>query len=343
MTAAGDRAPREAGGRRSGVLDRTLCVAPMLDWTDRYCRRFHRLLNPRALLYTEMVAAPALLHGDPARLLAHDPGEHPVALQLGGSEAAELAACARLGEAWGYAEINLNLGCPSARVRAGRFGACLMADPGRVNECVAAMVEAVRIPVTLKQRIGIDQADDYDHLARFVDGIARAGCGVFIVHARKAWLQGLSPKENRDIPPLRYDRVQRLKGDFPRLEFVVNGGIGDLDQAVALLRGLDGIMLGRAAYHHPWLLAEAMPRLFGVPMPFARRTDAVRAFRPFMDRELAAGTPLSRMTRHLLGLFHGRPGGRRWRRILSTEAQPPGAGLEVVERALAQVSEESRL
>ena len=323
--------------------DHTFCVAPMLDWTDRWCRRFHRMLNPRALLYTEMVAAQALRHGDPERLLRHHPEEDPVALQLGGSDPETLAAGARLGEAAGFAEIDLNLGCPSERVREGRFGACLMADPPLVADCLAAMVEAVKVPVSLKHRIGIDHQDDYDTLASFVESAAGAGCRTFIVHARKAWLSGLSPRENREVPPLRYDRVQRLKLDFPDLEIVINGGIRDLDQAAALLDGLDGVMLGRAVYHDPWLLAEAMPRLFAAPRPFATPAEAVRAFYPFVEGQLAAGVPLARMTRHLLGLFHGRPGGRRWRRVLSTQAHRPGAGLEVLEQALAQVSEESLL
>ena len=309
----------------------------MLDWTDRFFRYLARRISRHTLLYTEMVTTGALLHGDPGRLLRFDPAEHPVALQLGGSDPEALAAAARLGENWGYDEIDLNLGCPSDRVQSGRFGACLMAEPGLVAECIGAMREAVTVPVTVKHRIGIDHQDSYEALSHFVETLARAGCRTFIVHARKAWLQGLSPKENREVPPLDYARVHRLKRDFPHLEIVINGGITDLDTAEAQLRHLDGVMIGRAAYHDPWLLAEADRRLFGDPHPLPDRRSVVREMLPFIERELARGVRLNRITRHMLGLFHGRPGARAWRRLLSERAHLPGAGIELLEAALARL------
>ncbi len=316
-----------------------LCVAPMLDWSDRYCRYFHRLISRRALLYTEMVTTGALLHGDRARHLDFFEEEHPVALQLGGSEPEALARCARLGGEWGYDEINLNLGCPSDRVQSGRFGACLMADPGLVAECIAAMREATGRPVTAKHRIGIDHQDSYAQLARFVETLAGAGCRTFIVHARKAWLQGLSPRENREVPPLRYESVYRLKSDFPQLEIVINGGILDLDQAEAQLQRVDGVMMGRAVYHDPWLLAEADRRLFGDSRHPGTPHQVVRRLLPLVEQECRRGVPLKRIARHLLGLFHGRPGAKRWRRHLSQHAHRSEAGPEVLEQALALVPE----
>lgn len=309
----------------------------MMDWTDRHCRSLHRTLSGRAVLYTEMLTTGAVLHGDRGRLLAFDPVEHPVALQLGGSEPAELAAAARIGEAEGYDEINLNVGCPSDRVQSGRFGACLMREPELVAEAMAAMAAAVNLPVTVKCRIGVDEQNPEESLFRLVDLCAQAGVRHFIVHARKALLKGLSPKENRDVPPLNYPLVWRLKVERPQLTITINGGIGSLDEAEAHLAHVDGVMLGRAAYHTPGVLGAVDARLFGegaVVGPF----DAVERYRPYIARELAAGTHLAAMTRHMLGLFHGAPGARTWRRILTVESIKPGAGLEVVDAALAAVS-----
>ena len=267
----------------------------MLDWTDRFFRFFARQISRRVLLYTEMVTTGALIHGDRERHLRFDPAEHPLALQLGGSDPRELATCAGIGEAWGYDEINLNVGCPSDRVQSGRFGACLMAEPRLVADGVAAMRDAVSLPITVKHRIGIDERDSYDELRDFVGTVAEAGCGVFIVHARKAWLQGLSPRENREVPPLRYDRVTRLKRDFPELRIVINGGVTSLDQTESLLRELDGVMIGREAYHNPWLLADADRRIFGVAGPQPSRHEVLERFIPFAERELAGGVPLGRL------------------------------------------------
>ena len=308
----------------------------MMDWTDRHCRMLHRVLSSRALLYTEMLTTGAVLHGDRARLLAFDPAEHPVALQLGGSDPAELAAAARIGEAEGYDEINLNVGCPSDRVQSGRFGACLMREPELVAECMSAMGAAVKVPVTVKCRIGVDEQDPEESLFRLVDLCARAGVGVFVVHARKAWLKGLSPKENRDVPPLDYALVHRLKRERPELTIIVNGGVGSLDEALAHLDAVDGVMLGRAAYHTPALLGEVDRRVFGVGED-VDAIAAVEAYRPYMRSELARGTHLAAMTRHMLGLFHGLPGARAWRRILTVEGVKGGAGIEVVDAALAEV------
>jgi tRNA-dihydrouridine synthase A len=321
-------------------FDRRVAVAPMMDWTDRHCRYFLRLLSRRALLYTEMVTTGALLRGDAARHLRHDPSEHPIALQLGGSEPQALAAAATLGAEAGYDEINLNCGCPSDRVQEGRFGACLMAEPELVAAGVAAMRAAVGpgIPVTVKTRIGIDDLDSYEHLTRFVRTVADAGCGVFIIHARKAWLAGLSPKENREIPPLRYEVAAAVKRDFPRLAVVLNGGIQTLAEAREHLRSFDGVMIGREAYHNPWMLARVDSTLFGEPDPLATRAEAIERYLGFVRDELAAGQPLSRMMRHTLGLWSGEPGARRWRRTLSERAPRAGAGIEVVREALAAVS-----
>jgi tRNA-dihydrouridine synthase A len=298
-------------------ISRKLSVAPMMDWTDRHFRFFLRLITCHTLLYTEMVATTALLHGDAERLLGFDPSEKPLALQLGGSEPGALARCARLAEARGFDEVNLNCGCPSERVQNGRFGACLMAEPRRVKECVAAMTEATNLPVTVKTRIGIDERDSYEELAEFVETVSRGGCDCFIIHARKAWLKGLSPKDNRHVPPLRYDVAARLKNDFPHLSIVLNGGIESLDDAIAHLRRFDGAMIGRAAYHNPYLFAEADARVFGDPHPVPCRDEVVERLIPYVDRQLASGVRLHGITRHVLGLFHGVAGGRRWRRYLS--------------------------
>jgi tRNA-dihydrouridine synthase A len=313
------------------------CVAPMMDWTDRHDRYFLRLISRRARLYTEMITTGALIHGDRARFLRFDPVEHPVALQLGGSEPDALARCAEAGAAAGYDEVNLNCGCPSDRVQEGRFGACLMQEPQRVAAGVAAMRRAAGVPVTVKCRIGVDDSEDYAFLRRFVETVAAAGGDTFIVHARKAWLSGLSPKENREIPPLNYDAVYRLKQDLPALRIVVNGGIRTLDACAEHLRHVDGVMLGREAYENPWLLADADRRFFGdAPAP-ARREQVVRRLLPYVERELAAGTPLAHMTRHVLGLYRGQPGARAFRRVLSQQACRPGAGIDVLEAALAEV------
>jgi tRNA-dihydrouridine synthase A len=313
----------------------------MLDWTDRYCRYFLRQLSRHTLLYTEMVTAGALLHGDLERHLRFHHDEHPVALQLGGSDPAELAACARLAEERGYDEVNLNLGCPSDRVQSGRFGACLMQEPRLVADCVTAMRETVSTPVTVKHRIGIDDQDSYEALVQFVGTVAGTGCQTFIVHARKAWLQGLSPKENREVPPLRHEVVHRLKHDFPQLEIVINGGILTLHEAAAQLEVVDGVMMGRAVYHDPWMLADADRLLFGQDTnPASSRHQALESLYPWIEAELAAGTPLHHITRHLMGLFNGQPGARRWRRHLSENANRKGAGIDVLEKAASLVDEE---
>jgi tRNA-dihydrouridine synthase A len=321
---------------------RRLSVAPMMDWTDRHCRAFHRALTTRTLLYTEMVTAPAVIHGDPERLLAFDAVEHPVALQLGGSDPEQLAQAARIGAGHGYDEINLNVGCPSDRVQSGRFGACLMREPELVAECMAAIMEAVDVPATVKCRIGVDDQDPEVSLFATVDACAAVGVSVFIVHARKAWLKGLSPKENRDVPPLDYGLVRRLKRDRPHLSISINGGIASLDEAEAHLDeadgvALDGVMMGRAAYHEPALLGQADRRLFGADTADVDAFEAVDRYRPYLAARLEEGVSLTAMARHMLGLMHGRPGARAFRRILTVEAIRPGAGLEVLDRALDAV------
>ncbi|WP_427789419.1 tRNA dihydrouridine(20/20a) synthase DusA [Brevundimonas diminuta] len=321
-----------------------LSVAPMMDWTDRNCRAFHRALSMRALLYTEMVTAPAVIHGDRDRLLGFDAVEHPVALQLGGSDPAQLAEAAKIGEAYGYDEINLNVGCPSDRVQSGRFGACLMREPELVADCMAAIREAVSVPATVKCRIGVDDQDPEVSLFATVDASAAVGIDSFIVHARKAWLKGLSPKENRDVPPLDYALVRRLKRERPHLTICINGGIGDLDQAEAHLRAddgvqLDGVMLGRAAYHEPALMGQVDRRIFGEATPDVDVFEALERYRPYMAARLEEGANLAGMTRHMLGLMHGRAGARAFRRILTVEGVKPGAGLEVVDRAVEAVRE----
>jgi tRNA-dihydrouridine synthase A len=308
-----------------------------MDWTDRHCRFFHRLMSRRALLYTEMLTTGAVIHGDRTRLLGFDPAEHPVALQLGGSEPADLALAARIGADLGYDEINLNIGCPSDRVQNGRFGACLVAEPARVAESVAAMKRAVAVPVTVKCRLGIDDQDTEESLDRFADMMIEAGADALIVHARKAWLKGLSPRENRDVPPLDHARVHRLKKRLGNFPVVINGGIRSLDETEAHLGHVDGVMLGRAAYDTPSLLLDADPRLFGERAPAASAREAVEALMPYIDRELSKGARLHDITRHLLGLFRGVPGARGFRRHLATEAVKPGAGMAVLLQALAQV------
>jgi tRNA-dihydrouridine synthase A len=306
----------------------------MLDWTDRHCRYLLRLISRQVLLYTEMVTTGAILQGDRERFLAHDDSEHPVALQLGGSDPLELAECAAIGADYGYDEINLNIGCPSDRVQSGRFGACLMAAPELVAECVAAMRKATSVPVTVKTRIGIDRMDSYESLAGFVRTVMTGGCETFIIHARKAFLQGLSPKENRSVPPLKYDYAYRIKQQFPQLEIVLNGGITGLDAAVDHLALVDGVMLGRAVYHDPFLLADVDRRFFDSTRAIPGREEIVRQMLPYIDRELKAGTPLKHITRHMLGLFQGVPGARHWRRHLSMHAHRGGAGCETVLEAL---------
>ncbi|HVY35422.1 MAG TPA: tRNA dihydrouridine(20/20a) synthase DusA [Caulobacteraceae bacterium] len=316
-----------------------LSVAPMMDWTDRHCRALHRVLSRHARLYTEMVTTGALLHGDPARLLAFSPAEHPVALQLGGSEPDDVAAAARIGADFGYDEINLNVGCPSDRVQSGRFGACLMREPERVADCMAAIRAAVSVPATVKCRIGVDEQEPQDSLFRLVDLCAAAGVTVFAIHARKAWLEGLSPKQNRDVPPLDYALVHRLKAERPHLTIILNGGLGSLDRALEHLdAGLDGVMLGRAAYHDPGILGEADRRLFDPAVADVTPEAAVLAYRPYVEQQLARGTPFYAMARHMMGLFHGRPGARTWRRILTVEGVKSGAGVEVLDRALEAVA-----
>jgi len=316
-----------------------LSVAPMMDWTDRHCRYFHRLLTRHALLYTEMVTSGALVHGDVARHLQHNTEEHPLALQLGGSEPADLAHCARLGEQWGYDEINLNCGCPSERVQRGAFGACLMAEPQLVADCVKAMVDVVGVPVTVKHRIGIDRTESYDFVRDFVGTVAQAGCRVFIVHARNAWLKGLSPKENRDIPPLRYELAYRLKQDFGDLTICVNGGITRNEQIAAHLRQLDGVMIGREAYHNPWLMAD-WDQVFFAAAPVERNREAVEAqMCDYMARQAAEhGTPWSTIARHMLGLRHGLPGARRWRQVWSDHRLKGLTPHQVMEHAHGPVS-----
>lgn len=325
-----------------GVPPHRFSVAPMMDWTDRHCRTFHRLLAPHALLYTEMVTAQAVLRGDRQRLLGFDPSEHLVALQLGGSDPAAMAEAAAIGAAWGYDEININVGCPSDRVQSGRFGACLMAEPQTVAACVAAMRAAVTVPVTVKCRIGIDDRDSYGALLAFVDSVAAAGCCTFIVHARKAWLSGLSPKQNREVPPLRHEVVQQLKADRPELTVVLNGGLADPAQAAALLESVDGVMLGRAAYQTPYVLAELEHRLATPDRPLPERQAVVAALLPYVAEQRARGVPLKGITRHLMGLFHGQPGGRIWRQALSDAPRHPDAGPEFLERALERTRAAAR-
>jgi tRNA-dihydrouridine synthase A len=313
-------------------------VAPMMDWTDTHCRAFHRVMSRRARLYTEMVTTGAVIHGPRERLLGFDPSEHPVAVQLGGSDPKELAEAARICAGFGYDEINLNVGCPSDRVQNGRFGACLMLEPDLVGACVAAMKGAVSIPVTVKCRIGVDDQDPEEALDRLAERVHAAGADALVVHARKAWLKGLSPKENRDIPPLDYERVYRLKRRYPAWPIAINGGIGTVAEAARHLDHVDGAMLGRAAYQEPALLLLVDRELFGEEPPVADAFEAVEAFAPYIAARLAEGVRLHAMTRHMLGLFNGRPGARAYRRHLATEALRPGAGLATLREAVSRVS-----
>ena len=322
------------------VSPHRFCVAPMLDWTDRHERYFLRLLSRHARLYTEMVTTGALLHGDVARHLKFDVAEHPLALQLGGSDPDALAHCATLAEQWGYDEVNLNIGCPSDRVQSGKFGACLMAEPALVAACVSAMQAATALPVTVKSRIGIDDQDSDEFLQRFVETVAGAGCRTFIIHARIAVLQGLSPKQNRDVPPLNYPRVQGIKQRYPELEIIINGGISSLEQTRSLLEGsdgpaLDGIMMGREAYQNPYILAQVDQQLFADTLPVPSRADIIAAYLPYVEEQLAQGTALQHMTRHILGLFKGQSGGRLFRRHLSENAFRKNAGISVLRDACA--------
>lgn len=316
------------------MLNHRISVAPMMDWTDRHCRYFLRLISHHALLYTEMVTTGAILNGNRDYLLAYHPDEHPLALQLGGSDPQALAQCAKIAEEYGYDEVNLNIGCPSDRVQNGRFGACLMAEPNLVAACVAAMRAVVSIPVTVKTRIGIDDLDSYEHLTHFIQTVAHSGCDTFIIHARKAWLKGLSPKENREIPPLCYDVVYQVKQDFPNLTIVLNGGVTDFEQTKQHLEKVDGVMIGRAAYHHPYLLMSVDKLFYGSSTAVANPQTIIERFLPYVEQQLSQGTALSHMTRHILGLFQGIPGARAWRRHLSEQAPRKGAGIEVIEQAL---------
>ncbi|MCE8043592.1 tRNA dihydrouridine(20/20a) synthase DusA [Halomonas daqingensis] len=340
MTEKATATTRMNTGTKRPALDRTFSVAPMMDWTTRDYRAFARTLTRQALLYTEMVTTGAILHGSPReRFLGYDEVEHPIALQLGGSDPGELAECAAIAEEWGYDEVNLNVGCPSDRVQNNMIGACLMGHPEKVAAAVRAMREAVKIPVTVKCRIGIDDQDEDADLERFIAQVADAGCEVFIVHARKAWLQGLSPKENRDIPPLNYPRVHRLKASRPELHIGINGGIKTLDECREQLDCVDSVMVGREAYQNPWLLAGVDRAIYGVEGPAESRHAAARAFRPYIARRLEEGAKLNHVTRHLLGLFQGQPGGRRFRRHLSENGHLDGACLRVYDDALSLVPE----
>ena len=314
------------------TLNRRFTVAPMLDWTDRHCRYFHRLLTRHAVLYTEMVTTGAILHGDHHRYLQFNPAEHPLALQLGGSEPQDLLACARIAADYGYDEINLNVGCPSERVQRGAFGACLMAEPDLIAECVNTMQAGVDLPITVKHRIGIDDQEDYEGLQRFVSTVAAAGCRTFIIHARKAWLKGLSPKENREIPPLRYELVYQIKQEFPDLEIIINGGIKTLDECDEHLSKVDGVMLGREAYHNPWILATVDERFYGeTGQP--QRMQVLDALVEYCEQELAKGVHLNHISRHVLGLFQGLPGARMWRRHISENAHKDTGGAQLLRDA----------
>lgn len=318
-------------------INRKFTVAPMLDWTDRHCRYFHRLLTKQALLYTEMVTTGALLNGDVERHLRFNAFEQPVALQLGGSEPKEMAACARLAEDYGYAEVNINVGCPSERVQKGAFGACLMAEPHLIADCVAAMQAAVNMPVTVKNRIGIDEQQERDSLFNFVETVAQAGCQTFIVHARKAWLKGLSPKENREIPPLNYALVYELKQAFPQLEIIINGGITTLEQCQHHLQFVDGVMVGREAYHNPWLLAQVDSQLYAAPDSFNQRKAVIDAFIPYIEQQLSQGGTLAPMSKPILGLFQGIAGARYWRRYISENAFKPNADAKILLQAMQKI------
>ncbi|KAB0471027.1 tRNA dihydrouridine(20/20a) synthase DusA [Vibrio chagasii] len=327
-------------GNMSKFQSNRLSVAPMLDWTDRHCRYFHRLLSQQTLLYTEMVTTGAILHGK-GDFLEYSEQEHPLALQLGGSNPVDLAACAKLAAERGYDEVNLNVGCPSDRVQNGRFGACLMAEPELVADCVSAMKEVTDIPITVKTRIGIDDQDSYEFLTKFISTVSeKGGCEQFTIHARKAWLSGLSPKENREIPPLDYDRAYQIKKDFSDLVIAVNGGITTLEQTKEHLQYLDGVMIGREAYHSPFILAEVDQQIFGLDTPIKKRSQVVEEMYPYIERELSNGASLGHISRHMLGLFQSMPGARQWRRYISENAHKKGAGIEVMQTALAKIPKE---
>lgn len=315
-------------------LNRRFTAAPMMDWSDSHCRSFWRLLSKHTVFYSEMITTGAIIHGDRKRFLDFNAAEHPLALQLGGSDPKALAECARIAEDWGYDEINLNCGCPSDRVQNGMIGACLMAEPALVAECISAMQQAARIPVTIKHRIGIDDMEDYAGLVDFVSQVAATGCKTFIVHARKAWLKGLSPKENREVPPLQYDKVVQLKKDYPELEIIINGGITTLEQSLKLLEQVDGVMLGREIYSNPYLLAEVDQKIYGATTPVASRQQVMEGFMAYAEEQMSQGVRLNYMTRHILGLYQGMPGARRFRRVISEQAHLPNAGIDVLKRAL---------
>ncbi|HVL00452.1 MAG TPA: tRNA dihydrouridine(20/20a) synthase DusA [Dongiaceae bacterium] len=321
----------------SNTLSRRFCIAPMLEWTDRHCRTFHRMLTQHSLLYTEMVTTAALINGHREQHLRFNPSEHPVALQLGGSDPAALAECTRMAADYGYDEVNLNVGCPSDRVQSGRFGACLMAEPDLVARCVEAMQAAASIPVTVKCRIGIDDQDDYNDLQRFVDTVASAGIRTFIIHARKAWLDGLSPKENRDIPPLNYERVYLLKQEFSQLEIVINGGVQTLDDCRVHLEKVDGVMMGRAAYHNPLQLRDVDRLLFNDPTEKPSDRELLEQICHYIEQELAQGGKLKYISRHIIGLFQNRPGARQWRRHISENAHRDNAGVDVIRQAASLI------
>ncbi|XNH22084.1 tRNA dihydrouridine(20/20a) synthase DusA [Vibrio cyclitrophicus] len=326
--------------KTSKYASHRLSVAPMLDWTDRHCRYFHRLLSKQTLLYTEMVTTGAILHGK-GDFLEYNEQEHPLALQLGGSNPVDLAACAKLAGERGYDEVNLNVGCPSDRVQNGRFGACLMAEPELVADCVSAMKEVTDIPITVKTRIGIDDQDSYEFLTKFVSTVSeKGGCEQFTIHARKAWLSGLSPKENREIPPLDYDRAYQIKKDFSDLVIAVNGGVTTLEQTKEHLQHLDGVMIDREAYHSPFILAEVDQQIFGLDTPIKKRSQVVEEMYPYIERELSNGASLGHISRHMLGLFQSMPGARQWRRYISENAHKKGAGIEVMQTALAKIPKE---
>lgn len=318
----------------SKVLDRKICIAPMLDWTDRHQRRFMRCITKHAVLYTEMITTGAIIHGGEERHLKYNDEEHPVAIQLGGSDPKDLAHCAKVCEDYGYDEINLNVGCPSDRVQNGRFGACLMAEPELVAECMAAMKQAVDIPVTVKTRIGIDELDSYEHLHKFISTVKDAGVETFIIHARKAWLSGLSPKQNREVPPLRYDIAYQVKKDFPELEVILNGGVTTLEQSTNHMEHLDGVMIGREAYHNPYFLSEIDNVFYGQESGIQTRVAIAEEYCGYVQQQLDQDVYLGHMTRHILGLFFAQPKGKLWRRHLSENAYKKGAGLEVIQEAL---------
>lgn len=320
------------------MTDRKFCVAPMLDWTDRHCRYFLRLISKNAVLYTEMITTGAILYGDTAYHLQMDPFEHPVALQLGGSDPADLAKACVLASEYDYAEINLNCGCPSDRVQNGMFGAVMMKDAQITADCVAAMRDAVDLPITVKHRIGVDEHDSYEFLRDFVGTVAQSGCEVFLVHARKAWLKGLSPKQNREVPELNYDRVYQLKQDFPELDIIINGGVTSIEQSLQHIQHLDGVMVGREAYTNPYLLASVDQDIYGSTAAVKSRQEIAEAFLIYVDNELSKGTKLNAMTRHILGLFHGMPGARQFRRHISENAFKPSASIEVLTTALEKTS-----